>query len=210
MLEEREKHFEQFTTFWRKKKNLGLLLHTKVTLWRKKSLSLKECTQCDIYNSDKIFNFMLIINLILHLDLWLQRKGQQSKELGRLIWVSSACATPLPEGPSFADSQALGTEKGRLLNCSVYPAREHLTILLKLFTSLWWKIISLLKLRKNTRIYAVKPQSTFKSKCSPWHVRETLSMPGGETHKQCCKIYIKHGFSLSQILMQMHFSFSST
>lgn len=38
-------------------------------------------------------------------------------------------------------------------------------------------------------------------KMSPWHVRETLSVPGGETHKHGCKTYIKHDFYLSQILM---------
>lgn len=57
------------------------------------------------------------------------------------------------------------------------------------------------------RIYDVKSQFTFQSKYSPGHVRETLSMPGGETPKHYCKTYIKHGFYLSQILMQMCFSF---
>lgn len=146
---------------------------------------------------------------MVHKDTRLQKNGLQPKKLSRLISVSSACAAPLPVGPGFTDSQALRAEKGQLLNCSVYPAKERLTMLLKLFTSLWWKIILLLKmnLTKNMRIYDVKSQFTFQSKYSPGHVRETLSMPGGETPKHYCKTYIKHGFYLSQILMQMCFSF---
>lgn len=102
---------------------------------------------------------------MVHKDTWLQKNGLRPKNLSRLISVSSACAAPLPVGPGFTVSQALGAEKGRLLNCSVYPAKEHLTMLLKLFTSLWWKIILLLKmnLMKNMRIYAVKSQFLYSS-----------------------------------------------